>query len=606
MRVKSASRWSHRTTSGNLGQVPRRWGRRVRASSADRSLHEPALLVRREIGPRVLPALSTSRPSRSQSSNCRWALSLPAPPDEGRIKQEIDLGPRSSELAHALAHGAIQHPVGRVEFALWRPGPGACRRSARPRARTRRAPGGDALRPGLEQFVPGRSSWPRRPRPPWRANRRRTAAVSPLELADLQVSQADVAGRIVRILAIAGFAGIKRDGLPRRRTGRVPSSTPAPMHAVAADPAFRRSAGRDQPQPLPRPGQRHGTIDRIEVAQPSLLPRTAEAEGQFRLGLRGRIRCRPAARLWRRARRCRFRGSPRRLAAMTSNRPGPAAATLAIAISVVFSTASSTQPSLQLLETGRPWARPPSKVAAAVACRPARRDGRARFLPAPARCGTGPGPAASRRTALRCRGPSPGLPGERSSSARRPWSPRRPRPGSGSDTRRGGSRTPRRSSVATSAARPKRISCFVSGFAGLLRDAVGGTCGTAKIAKRHAPRPRRGSADGCSRPGPRARRSRASNRGRETAPSAAPFHGRPDKCGFLCPMPSSIRWASARGRKLPAGRTWKHVSSNVGSGSLIRSAVRSARGRSAARGKTDDDLTAKDILIVFGAAGCAG
>ena len=37
----------------------------------------------------------------------------------------------------------------------------------------------------------------------------------PAELADLQASQADVAGRIVRILAIAaGFPGVERDRLP--------------------------------------------------------------------------------------------------------------------------------------------------------------------------------------------------------------------------------------------------------------------------------------------------------------------------------------------------------------------------------------------------------
>ena len=57
------------------------------------------------------------------------------------------------------------------------------------------------------------------------------------------------------------------------------------MDAVAADPAFRRSAGHDQPQPLPRPGQRHRAIGEIEIAQPGRLPRIAKAEGEFRLAL---------------------------------------------------------------------------------------------------------------------------------------------------------------------------------------------------------------------------------------------------------------------------------------------------------------------------------
>ena len=56
------------------------------------------------------------------------------------------------------------------------------------------------------------------------------------------------------------------------------------------------------------------------------------------------------------------------------------------------------------------------------------------------------------------------------------------------------------------------------------------------------------------------------------------------------------------GRKLPAGRDWKHVSSNA----RQRLGYLSAASDGLQEARLDDERTRTGILIVFGAAGCVG
>ena len=208
------------------------------------------------------------------------------------------------------------------------------------------------------------------------------------------------------------------------------------MHAVAADPASRRSAGHDQPQPLPRPGQRHRSRWRN---------RSCPADGCSR----GLPKPKASFVLSSRPNSMPSSGSPLALSkampvpgvasstwAMTSYQARPGSGHLASAVSVVFSAASSTQPSPSF------WKRAPAgkdsfqaSCAGLLAVQHDAMGGRDLFR-RPARCARGPGLAASRRWAVRGKGLSPGLPGERSSGGRCPWSPRRPRFGNGFDTRR--------------------------------------------------------------------------------------------------------------------------------------------------------------------------
>ena len=184
---------------------------------AEGSLHE-GLLVKLEIGPRAGVEHFAAQPVPKFQLPCGAVLA--GPPDEGRILQEIDLGPRRAKFVQTLAHGAIQQRLGSVDLhaggqRLERAGVAPAPRAKSPR--------------GARRAMRSVQAWGDSP---WSAFMATPAAAAlaqqirgdgrgqPAELADLQASQADVAGRIVGILAIAGFAGRKARSFAKTRDGR--------------------------------------------------------------------------------------------------------------------------------------------------------------------------------------------------------------------------------------------------------------------------------------------------------------------------------------------------------------------------------------------------